>query len=364
MIICNTVTRAQKVFELLDQDQLLPKSDRMLLHARMPQAWRQRREKDALARFGEHRPTRPGLLVGTQVIEQSLDIDADVMITDLAPVDLLLQRAGRLHRHQRERPSGFEQPTLVIAASSTEPGELPEVESVSGKGNVYSRALLWRTWSLLQQTGGWHLPLGHEALPGYRSLVESVYAELSTVPDGLSEAVAASYQEEYQKWNKQTQSEHNDASSRLVPDVRQLQNLFAHGEVELKDEEEMQGKEVAQHLQAATRSPDGINAEVLLLYPQPKGWSVTRDGPIVLPRRGVRFLQPDQLRTLFGAAVRISHAGIVSALWKVENPEWQEQQERLRVLRRFQLIELDNNSSATVGEKDIRLDERLGLLYE
>lgn len=364
MVICNTVVRAQKVFQLLDQNQLLPEADRMLLHARMPQAWRQQREKDALERFGENRSARPGLLVGTQVIEQSLDIDADVMITDLAPVDLLLQRAGRLHRHQRERPAGFEQPMLVIACSSVDSGELPEVDSISGNGKVYSRVLLWRTWSLLQQTGGWHLPLGSEALPGYRSLVEAVYAELSTVPSDLSEAAAASYREVYQKWENQTQSMHNDASRRLVPDTRRLRDLFAHREVELKDEEEMQGKEVAQHLQAATRSPDGINAEVLLLYPQSKGWSVTPDGPIALPRVGIKSLKPDQLRTLFGAAVRISHPGIVSTLWKEKNPEWQEQQEQLRVLKRFHLLELDKDSFATIGEKNIRLDERLGLVYD
>ena len=138
MVICNTVVRAQEVFQLLDQNELLPEADRMLLHARMPQAWRQQREKVALDRFGENRPARPGLLVGTQVIEQSLDIDADVMITDLAPVDLLLQRAGRLHRHRRERPTGFEQPTLVIASSNAESGDLPEVDSISGNGKVYS----------------------------------------------------------------------------------------------------------------------------------------------------------------------------------------------------------------------------------
>lgn len=217
---------------------------------------------------------------------------------------------------------------------------------------------------MLRQTGGWYLPLGNEALPGYRSLVEAVYAELPTVPNDLSEAAEASYRKEYKKWEKQTESKHSNASSRLVPDTRRLRDLFTHKEVELKDEEEMQGKEVAQHLHAATRSPDGINAEVLLLYPQSKGWSVTPDDPVALPQRGIKFLKPDQLRTLFGAAVRISHPGIVSTLWKEENPEWQEQQERFRVLKRFHLIELGENNVAAIGEKNIRLDEQLGLLYK
>lgn len=364
MIVCNTVTRAQDVFQLLDNDKLLPKNDRMLLHARMPQAWRQQREKDALKRFGEDRPARPGLLVGTQVIEQSLDIDADVMITDLAPVDLLLQRAGRLHRHRRKRPKDFEQPTLLIASSEANKNELPNVDNISGNGKVYARVLLWRTWNLLLQTGGWHLPLGTETLPGYRSLVEAVYGELSTVPSDLKEDTEANYQEEYKKWKDQTQGKHNDASSRLVPDTRKLRELFVHQEIELKDEEEAQGKEIPEHLQAFTRSPNGINAEVLLLYPHPKGWSITPNGSIVLPRAGINFLKPAQLRTLFGAAVRISHPGIVSILWKEEHSEWQEQQKRLRVLKRFQLIELDKHNGAIIGKTELKLDEQLGLLYK
>ncbi|MEP3670348.1 MAG: CRISPR-associated helicase Cas3' [Roseibium sp.] len=56
----------------------------------------------------------PVIIVGTQTLEQSLDIDADILITDICPIDVLLQRAGRLHRHSRIRPKEFSTPRCVV----------------------------------------------------------------------------------------------------------------------------------------------------------------------------------------------------------------------------------------------------------
>ncbi len=363
MIVCNTVKRAQEVFEKLDTDEILPKADRMLLHARMPQAWRQEREKDARARFGPKRPAQSGLLVGTQVIEQSLDLDVDALITDLAPVDLLLQRAGRLHRHQRERPAGFSQPVMYIACAESEEGKLPEVDGISGGGKIYETALLWKTWAVLRQAGGWTLPLGDGAGPGYRALIEAVYGDLAAVPAGLDEEFQALYPEKVAEWLRADRSKMADAAKRLVPEPGKLRKLFVFEKPELAEEDGEKGKgDLPEHLKALTRSSDGINAEVLLLYETDGGWAVEPGDKTVLCRTKNRRLQPETLRTLFGAAVRISHPGIVSTLWKEENPEWLAMQEEHRVLKRFQLVELVDGN-ATVGNVQLTLDNRLGLIY-
>ncbi len=65
--------------------------------------------------FGKRSTADPAVLCGSQTLEQSLDIDADLLISDLAPMDVLLQRIGRLHRHtSRSRPAGFAEPRVVV----------------------------------------------------------------------------------------------------------------------------------------------------------------------------------------------------------------------------------------------------------
>lgn len=70
----------------------------------------------ALSKDQQKRPAGGVIVIGTQTLEQSLDICADVLITDLCPADVLLQRIGRLHRHDLIRPVGFEQPACVVLA--------------------------------------------------------------------------------------------------------------------------------------------------------------------------------------------------------------------------------------------------------
>jgi CRISPR-associated endonuclease/helicase Cas3 len=103
-------------------------------HARYAPEDRRRLDTALEALLGAHAPRDAGsITITSQTAEQSLDIDADLLITDLCPADVLLQRIGRLHRRaDRPRPLGFEQPCLVVltpdeatlASSLTEQGEV------------------------------------------------------------------------------------------------------------------------------------------------------------------------------------------------------------------------------------------------
>jgi len=108
VVIRNTVTLAQQTYLRL-KPLLTEKTpaDRIgLLHSRFPQNERDERETKWTRLLGKGDLDRPtgSLLVSTQIVEQSVDIDADLLVTDLAPIDLILQRIGRLHRHERDRP--------------------------------------------------------------------------------------------------------------------------------------------------------------------------------------------------------------------------------------------------------------------
>jgi CRISPR-associated endonuclease/helicase Cas3 len=110
--IRNTVGEAQRAYRAVEE--LSEGVEHLLFHARFRGCDRTRIENRVLARFGKAAPPGGRILIATQVVEQSLDLDFDEMHSDLAPIDLLFQRVGRLHRHMRPRPPRFERPRLVV----------------------------------------------------------------------------------------------------------------------------------------------------------------------------------------------------------------------------------------------------------
>lgn len=177
LVVRNTVRRAQEAAAALTERF---GADVRLVHARFMGHDRIANDDWLRSTFGPpgatERPPRM-IVVGTQVVEQSLDIDFDLLVTDLAPIDLLLQRIGRMHRHRRghgecERPVRLREARCLITGVSDWDGEPPE--PVAGSARVYGRHLLYRSaWPILEAAragGPWQLP---QDIP---ALVAQVYA--------------------------------------------------------------------------------------------------------------------------------------------------------------------------------------------
>ncbi|WP_169583238.1 CRISPR-associated helicase Cas3' [Rhodobacter capsulatus] len=127
LVIRNTVQRAQETWsEVLGTapNLLLSVAGRPSLHhSRFAVEDRALLDQAVEAALGKDSPMRGAIVIGTQTLEQSLDICADLLITDLCPMDVLLQRLGRLHRHRRPRPAGFElaQATVLMPEGGLDP---------------------------------------------------------------------------------------------------------------------------------------------------------------------------------------------------------------------------------------------------
>lgn len=152
-VICDTVRRAQDVYRTLrtvKTDNL----DLRLLHSRFLSPDRLHKEEELRVRLGPAAtaPNRPLIVVSTQVIEQSLDIDFDVMFSDVAPLDLLIQRAGRLHRHRgkdADRPAAHRTARLVLTGFTRTTDGAPDLDR--GCTKVYGAAALLRALATLDE---------------------------------------------------------------------------------------------------------------------------------------------------------------------------------------------------------------------
>lgn len=148
-------------------------------HARFVKADREQLDAAIEARLGKHAPVGGCVVVTTQTVQQSLDLDADLMITDLCPVDVLLQRIGRVHRHTRERPEGFAEARCVVLVTDRPLDAMLRADGKlvgrHGMGLVYrDLRVLAATLAEIEKTPRWEIPSMN------RHLVES-----ATHPEAL-----------------------------------------------------------------------------------------------------------------------------------------------------------------------------------
>ncbi|MFE9468972.1 CRISPR-associated helicase Cas3' [Streptomyces virginiae] len=343
LIIRNTVSRAQRTYRELAAQY---GADTVILHGQLTTAARADRTERLLAQLGTDKDTpRPGrlILVATQVAEQSFDIDADLIITDLAPVDLLLQRIGRVHRHEgTSRPARLTRPTVYVTALQPSlAGAPPRIER--GAEYIYGRHLLLRTTALVlaaDNTGGWAVP---SQVP---ELVAAVYGETPVVPS----AWQADAEKAQTEWDQEQEARREAAAEFLLTrtgehTAKTLDGLhYASTQARTED-----------HLAAVVRDGD-MSIEVVLIIRTPAGFTTLGGRP--LGADGTRVHA--HLDTLAGDMMRLPARLTGEALDHLSPlPGWSSHP----WLRSTRALVLDPTLAGAVGRYTVAYDPSTGLSY-
>jgi len=341
-VICSTVDRAQWVFQHLQK--YFPPEELGLFHGRFLFKDREQIEKQCLERFGKNGHLRPSrfVLVATQVIEQSLDVDFDLMISDPAPIDLLLQRSGRLHRHPRDkRPPELSAPYLwIVEPELAEEGKANFRESSS----IYDRHILLRSWLALRERCNVQLP---EEID---DLIESVYDLEMPIPEALETVHAQDWRESLEKYKvEEEDAKRSRANEVKIPppnaDVRPEQFTY------LKKEDD------ESTIAAVTRLGQPSVATIFLQQGKTGLVFPGSHDPVDLET------EPSlpMIRRLLAHSVRIaSRQELVKELLRRENPKtWTS-----ALLRNCRYVVLNAEGWAQVGKWRLRLDPNLGITIE
>ena len=202
LVVRNTVANAQRTYETL---RAVFGDDVRLVHSRFTQQDRQDNDEWLVRTFGKPgkscRPKR-AIVVGTQVVEQSLDIDFDVLYSDLAPIDLLFQRMGRVHRHEREsRPAAVAEPRCILMGIPRKDSSKPQVDR--GSTFVYDEDVLLRTAAYVldrEDTGeSWEIPTD------VGTAVAAVYEETVATPNSWAKTLQRTKKNKEEKAHSKTE---------------------------------------------------------------------------------------------------------------------------------------------------------------
>ena len=353
-LICNTVKQAQHAYQVL-QRWFDPATNELdLFHARFRQKERGNIQERVLEEFGKKtnrdgrrvRPLRK-VVIATQVIEQSLDLDFDLMISMFCPTDLLLQRAGRLQRHPGTdalRPEGLRKPELWLAGfeeSSSGPRFLP------GSRAVYGHHVLLRSWLALRERTAIVIPDDVE------SLIEATYAEQVEVPDELQDIWEKS---ESAFLRKQAEDSRRARLARIPPLTADCLEEDDDALTSLTHLGADQDDDPTLHPDALARTrlgPPSVNAVILKTAEAESYQSAINATAERLAFRDIH--------ALLKRALSLSDARVVHALRNQRiPPSW----EATSFLRHHRLITLDEDNRATLDEGfGIELHPVLGVVF-
>lgn len=340
--ICNTVGKAQEAYGVLRETCKDNDIEVMLFHARYPYEERKRRENEVLKRFGKdgEREGRKTILVSTQVIEQSLDLDFDLMVTELAPIDLVLQRSGRIHRHKRNsRPHRMKLPRLWIVKPDTNNDGLPTFDV---SAYLYNEYILFKSWLALKD-------LHHIKMPNdIEDLVETVYGENQDV--GIYEPYV---NELKQSFNQRQLKLSTTASGKVMKAPWVEDDLMKDYSKDLDEDDDPSAH---QSIQAATRYTDLPSVTIVCLHQRPEGLSLSPEAyePVNLDTK------PDleHVKRLVQRSVTLSHGAVADWFANQPTPKgWR----RASVLRHMKPA-VFSDGVMTVQSWQLKLDKDLGII--
>lgn len=335
-VICNTVARAQETYLALQR--AFPADELGLFHARYLLKDRMTREDECLRRFGPPledgtSPNRPRryVLVATQVIEQSLDLDFDLMVTDLAPIDLLLQRSGRLQRHERGQRA---HPLRLWVRWPVEADRIPRLDRPSTF--VYDAHVLLRTWWLLRDRDALMIP------DAVQACIDAVYSDDEPVRLVLHQELEEFWLITRAEMDEKRAAERREALDRRLraPSGSALLTDF------VRHPREEDAPDLHPAFQAVTRLAEPSIAAVVI-----------DDGSPLIPEEDDR-LSRDRVKALLLHSINISAPRGVQAL-RTESPPAAFAVSS--ALRRHRLVRLDSTGRAVVGDVTFTYHPDLGL---
>lgn len=358
-VVHNTVARAQATYRALQAH--LPSDELLLIHSRFLDIDRRRLEREIVERLGPDgaRPTRL-VVVATQVIEQSLDLDFDVMASDVAPMDLLIQRAGRVHRHARPRearPPRLASPRLILmGCQGLAQGGAPVLDP--GARSVYGEAALLRTSAVLAELleGGC---ASFESPGDVARLVREAYSESRASPAGWEDAWVTAHLAD-----SATEAGRLERSSQWVipaPGRARLDRLtrLAAGEAAEEARGQAQVRDVDESLPVVVVQRAGGRLRAISWLSRPYAGRLLDEGWI---EDGLAQAVARCSVTIPAAAIRRIPGGLdglVDALEANGTRAWNES----KWLRGSLPLVLDESMSAVVGSVRFTYDRQLGLMH-